>query len=409
MPNPKTLKDTDVAGKKVLFRVDYNVTIIKEGDKSSLLDDMRLKATLPTLNYLLNQGCSVAVLTYLKRPGGKIVEEYRLKPVADRLSQLVGRPVKALNDCVGSEVEAEVRAMKPGEIIMLENARFHPEEEVGDEKFAKDLTQGFDVIVYDAFAQAHRIHSSTTGILQNLPSVAGFLFEKEIKYLSQVTENPQQPFIVVLGGAKISDRVGVMQNLINKADTMLIGGALANTFFKAQGLNVGKSLVEDVYVNAAKGEKQDYLQIARDLMAKAKDKLKLPLDMLAAADAKSSDIKIINLDKGESLPADWLYYDIGPRTVQAYRQILLKAKMVFFNGPMGLFEVEQFAAGTKKVAEAMLESGATTVIGGGDTESIVAKYGWEGRFTHVSTGGGAALEFLAGKEFPVMKYLVKQN
>ena len=405
----KTLKDMDAAGKKVLLRVAYDITLQKENGQMIVPDDTRIRATIPTINHLLKQGCSIGLLSYLKRPGGKVIEEYRMAPVAKKLEELINRPVKALRDCAGPEVEREIQNMKPGDIIMLENVRFHLEEEKSDPNFAKELTQGFDLIVYDAFAQAHRVHSSTTGILQVLPSAAGFLFEKEIEYLSKLLQNPAHPFVVLLGGAKISDRVDVIQNLLHKADKLLIGGALANTFFAAQGKNIEKSLVEDVYVNTAKGEKKDYQELARQIMEKGGDKVELPVDMLAAFSPESTETKLVNIDQGEALPQDWLYLDIGPRTIENYRKSLLSAKMIFGNGPMGFFEKEIFAEGTKELAESIIASNATSVIGGGDTESIVHRYGWEGKFTHVSTGGGAALEFLAGKEFPVMKYLINKK
>ena len=406
MKKIKSLEKADIKGKKILLRVAYDITLAEENGKMIVPDDTRIRATIPTIEYLLEQGCSIGLLSWLKRPAGKVVERLRMQPVADKLAELLGHPIKALPDCAGPEVEKEVTAMKPGDIIMLENVRFHPEEEKADEKFAKELCKGFDFVVFDAFAQAMRVHSSTTGILQVLPSSSGFLFEKEVLTLSNLLENPEHPFVAVMGGAKISDRIGVMENMIKKADRILIGGALANTFLLAQGQKVEKSLVEDVFVDTARGEKKDYLKVCQELLQKAGDHIQLPIDMLSAPSADSDVIKVINLDEGEQLSAGWAYFDIGPRTVDLYSQILKAAKLAFANGPMGLFEIEQFAGGTKQVAEAMLRSGATTVIGGGDTESIVVKYGWEGRFTHVSTGGGAALEFLAGKEFPVMKYLI---
>lgn len=398
--------NTNIRGKKVLLRVAYDITLAEVDGRWIVPDDMRIRATLPTIEYLLQEGCSIGILSWLKRPGGKVVEEYRMKPVAEKLSELVKKPIKALSDCVGEEVKKEIVNLEPGEIIMLENVRFHPEEEVGDLKFAEELTRGFDFIVYDAFAQAHRIHASTTGILQFLPSAAGFLFVKEITSLSKLLTDPARPFVVVMGGAKISDRVDVMQNLIDKADVLLIGGALANTFFASQGRSVGKSFVEDVYVNVARGEKKDYQAIARNLAENKK--LHLPVDLVAAPDPESSQFEIVNLDKKEVIPSDWAFYDIGPRTIELYSKILKDAKMIFANGPMGMFEYEPFAVGTKKLAEAMIESGATTVIGGGDTESIASRWDWEDKFSHVSTGGGASLEFLAGKKFPVMKYLTQQ-
>lgn len=396
-------------GKKILLRAPYDITLTEKNGSWIVPDDTRIRATLPTIEYLLQQGCSIGFLTYVRRPGGKVVEGMRTKPIADRLSKLLGRPVKALSECVGSEVEKQIKAMKPGELTMLENVRFHPEEEAADPEFAKQLCKGFEFIVYEGFAQAMRIHASTTGILEILPSCCGFLFEKEIRILSELLEAPKHPFVAVQGGAKISDRVGVLQNLIHKADRILIGGALANTFFKAKGMAVEKSKVEDVFVDASRGEKQDYLEICRRLLQEAGDKIVLPIDMLSAESGESSDIRVVNLDTGEHLEKNWSYFDIGPRTIDLYSDILKTAKMIFANGPMGVFEEERFAIGTKKIAEAMIGSSAITVIGGGDTESIVERYGWQGKFTHVSTGGGASLEFLAGKEFPVMKYLSRSK
>ncbi len=407
MTKLRTLEEVEVRGKKILLRVAYDITLAKKGDEWIVPDDLRIRATLPTIDYLLKQNCSLGFLSWLKRPGGKVVPELSLKPVAKRLSELLDRPVKMLPDCVGSEVEKEIRNMKPGAVLMLENVRFHPEEEKQDMDFAKALVRGFDLIVFDAFAQAMRLHASTSGILQLLPSVSGFLFVKEMAFLSKMLENPAKPFIALLGGAKISDRVEVIENLLHTADKILIGGALANTFFKSQGRAVGKSLLEDVYVDIAKGEKQDYVQMASKLLKKGEGSIVLPKDLVAAVDENSLSSKIVNLAEGENIPDGWKFLDIGPRTIEYYSTVLGEAKTIFANGPMGLFEKEQFAAGTKKLAEVMIASLGTTVIGGGDTESIVARYGWEGKFTHVSTGGGASLEFLAGHEFPVMKYLTR--
>lgn len=415
----KTLEsgDFDVRGKKVLLRVAYDITLAYEHGKWVVPDDTRIRATLPTIQYLLDQGCSIGFLSWLKRPGGKVVEEYRMAPVAEKLAELVGRPVECLRECAGSVVEDRIRRMQPGELVMLENVRFHPEEEKNDPVFARQLVRGFDCIVFDAFAQAMRIHASTVGILPLLPSAAGFLMVKEIEQLSRLLQQPARPFVGVLGGAKISDRVDVMQNLIRQADALLVGGALANTFFAAQGLPIGNSLIEDTYVNAAKGDKKDYQEIARMLMRAGSDlvqvngslihKLQLPLDMLAARHEASTDVLVVNIDQGEHIAPGWAFYDIGPRTVELYQKVLRHAKTIFSNGPMGLFERPQFAEGTKQVAEGIIASGAVSVLGGGDTETIVDRWGWQGKFTHVSTGGGAALEFLAGHEFPVLQYLTQ--
>lgn len=405
--NLKTLKEADVKGKKILLRVAYDITLAKQVGEWIVPDDLRIKATLPTIQYLLEQGCSVGLLSWLKRPAGKVNPDLSLKPVAKRLGELLGRRVEMLSNCVGPVVENRVSKFKPGEIVMLENVRFHPEEEKNDSEFALELTKGFEIIVYEAFAQAHRIHASTTGILENLPAVSGFLFEKEINFLSRLLEDVKHPFAVVLGGAKISDKIETMQNLLDKADHMLVGGALANTFLLSQGHQIGKSLVEDVYVNIAKGEKKDYVALAGEVLREGKGKVKLPIDFLAAPSPDSQESNIVNIDQGQEIKKAQGFYDIGPRTIELFEKILHDAKTVFMNGPMGFFEKEPFALGTRRVSEAIIKSGATSIVGGGDTESIVSRYGWEGRFTHVSTGGGASLEFLAGKEFPVMKYLIK--
>lgn len=406
--NLKSLKDIDVRGKKVLLRVAYDITLAKQGDEWIVLDDLRIKATIPTIQYLLDQGCALGLLSWLKRPAGKVNPDLSLAPVAKRLGELLGRQVEMLTDCAGEEIENRVFGMKPGDIVMLENVRFHPEEEKNDPGFAKKLTKGFDFVVYDAFAQAHRIHASTTGILENLPAVSGFLFEKEINFLSPLLEDVKHPFVVVLGGAKISDKIETMQNLVEKADSMLVGGALANTFLLAEGHKVGKSFVEDIYVNIAKGEKQDYVKMAGEILAEDQGKVKLPIDFFASSSPDSLTREVINIDQGEEIQEDQGFYDIGPRTIKLFEGVLRGAKTVFMNGPMGFFEKEPFALGTKKISEAIIQSGATSIVGGGDTESIVSRYGWEGKFSHVSTGGGASLEFLAGKEFPVMKYLIEQ-
>ncbi|MDP3740786.1 MAG: phosphoglycerate kinase [bacterium] len=405
--NLKTLKEVDIKGKKVLLRVAYDITLQKKDGAWIVPDDLRIRATLPTINYLLEQNCSLGILSWLKRPAGKVDPDLSLSPIAVRLSELLSRPVEMLPDCVGPEVEKRVSNLEPGEIIMLENVRFHPEEEKNDPEFAKQLTAGFDFIVYDAFGQAHRIHSSTTGILEILPSAAGFLFEKEINFLSELLQDAKQPFVVVLGGAKISDKVETMRHLLGLADKMLIGGALANTFMLATGQPVGKSSVEDIYVNVAKGEKKNYVDLAKEILEDSKGKVLLPLDFFAAASPNDEKSSLVNIDQGEKIPSDKGFYDIGPRTINLFEDILKEAKTIFMNGPMGFFEKEIFATGTKKISEAVYQSGAVSIVGGGDTESIVSRYGWEGRFTHVSTGGGASLEFLAGHEFPVMKYLIK--
>lgn len=417
MYNKKTVRDVDVSGKRILLRVAYDITPKEKDGKWVITNDARIRATLPTIEYLLERNCSLVLLSWLKRPGGKVVEQYRMNPVAEKLSELLNRPVKKLDDCVGEEVEKVVKNMKPGEIVMLENVRFHPEEEKEDPLFAKQLANLGDLIVFDAFAQSHRVHSSTTGILKYKEAVAGFLVEKELKVLLNLLTNPKRPFVVILGGAKIYDKLATIINLLNKADVLLIGGALANIFLKAKGVNIENSFLEDVYVNVAKGEKKDYLVLAKDLLEKTNKQkpslnipnlefLKLPIDLVAAEKIEErTPHKIVDLTKGEVIPSGWTFLDIGPKTTAFFRRVIRQAKTVFWNGPMGYFEIDEFAKGTKAVAEAIVESGATSVIGGGDTEKIVKMFKLEGKFSHVSTGGGASLEFLAGRKLPAIEML----
>lgn len=417
MYNLKSIKDQDLKGKKILFRAPFDISPKVVDGKTVVSSDTRLKSAIPTIEYLLDQGCSMAFLTWVKRPDGKVVEGLRTAFLAERLSELLGKPVEALTEVAGSEVEARVNALKPGEMLMLENTRFYPEEETGDLEFAKSITKGFEYIVYDAFPQAMRIHASTTGIMEYLPAVSGFAFEKEITELGTLLENPETPFVGVLGGAKISDKVELLESMLNKTDRMLLGGALVNTILNAYGLPVGSSLIEAPSVDSAKGGNKDSAQVARDIKqftetevqfgeVKVK-KLQLPLDLVSAPDIESTETKVINIDAGESLPDGWTYLDIGPRTVELYGKVIAQAKTIFANGPMGLFEKEAFATGSKQVFTAIAKSSGRTVLGGGDTETVIKQFDLKGKFTHVSTGGGASLEFLSGHEFPVMKYLIQ--
>lgn len=422
----KTLKDFDVTGKKILLRVGYDFSLKEVNGKLVAPDHARIRATIPTIEYLLEKGCSIGLLSWLKRPAGKVDEKLRMKPVAEKLSEILGKSVEALSDCVGNEVENKIRSLQPGEIVMLENVRFHNEEETYtteatrdelSEKFAKDLTAGFDCIVFDAFAQAHRKSASVVGICKYLPVVAGFLMQKELEYLSKITDNPERPFVAIIGGAKISDKVDLLKLFLNKADCLLIGGALANTFLKAQGIEVGKSLVDDPSVDAAKGDGFDSTVAAKEILevgtgtlslADAQvDKVQLPIDFVAALTPDSNETVVVNVDKGEIIPEGYSFLDIGPRTQDLYSRALKGARLIFANGPMGFFEKPAFEAGTKKVSQGIIESGAISILGGGDTESVIAKFSMQGKFTHVSTGGGSTLEYLVGKEFQVLKYLTK--
>lgn len=384
--NKQTIQDVIVKDKKVFVRVDFNVPM-KDG---VITNDTRVRATLPTLNYLLEQGAAVILGSHLGRPKGQRVAEFSLAPVAARLSELLGREVKLAPDCIGEEVEQMARELKSGEVLLLENLRFHKEEEKNDPDFAKALASLADVAVNDAFGVSHRAHASVEGITNFIPAVAGYLMEKEIKFVGQAVANPVRPFVAIIGGAKVSDKIGVIDNLLTKVDTLIIGGGMANTFVAAQGYSVGKSLLEE-----------DKLELAKTLIAKAKDtgvKLLLPTDMVVAdrfaPDAEHKNVAV------DAIPSDWMALDIGEETAKAYATALADAKTVVWNGPMGVFEMDAFAHGTTAVAKAVAASDATSVVGGGDSISALQKTGLSDRITHISTGGGASLEFLEGKVLP---------
>jgi phosphoglycerate kinase len=367
----------------VLVRVDYNVPI-KDGKVD---DDTRIRAAMPTLTYLLDHGAALILCSHLGRPKGGPEAKYSLRPVADHLSQLMGKPVFFAEDCVGPIAEKAARALMPGDVLLLENTRFHPGEEKNDLDLARQLASLADVYVNDAFGSAHRAHSSTEGVARYLPAVAGFLMEKEIRYLGQAVANPKRPFIAILGGAKISDKIGVIRNLLAKADQVLIGGGMANTFFKAQGYPVSDSLVED-----------EALDTARELLQKGDGRLRLPVDVVigdrfdAAAECKTMPMGPI--------PEGWRILDIGPKTVAAYQKVIAEAGTVVWNGPMGVFEFPRIADGTFGVAKAVAESGAISIIGGGESVSAIQKSGLADKITHISTGGGASLEMLEGLTLP---------
>jgi len=382
--NKMTVRDISCTGKRVLVRCDFNVPLDKAGN---ITDDTRIRAALPTLKYLLEQGAALILCSHLGRPKGKVVDSLRLDPVAKRLSELLGVQVVKLDDCVGAEVERVVAGLKPGDIVLLENLRFHPGEEKNDPEFARALASLADVYVNDAFGTAHRAHASTAGVAAFLPAVAGLLLEKEINYLGQAVENPQRPFVAILGGAKVSDKIGVIQNLLKKTDALLIGGGMANTFLKAQGYEMGDSLVEE-----------SSLDLAKELMQTAGERLVLPVDVVVA-DAFSAEAqrKVVPVDGVEP---GWRVLDIGPKTVECFAERVQSAKTVVWNGPMGVFELAPFAEGTFALAKALAESEAITIIGGGDSAAAVEQSGLAERMTHISTGGGASLEFLEGRELP---------
>jgi phosphoglycerate kinase len=383
--NKKTIKDIDVRGKRVLVRVDFNVPM----ENGQITDDRRIRAALPTIQYLLDHGASVVLMSHFGRPKSGPEPKYSLKPAAARLQELLGRPVTMLADCVGPEVEAACKAMRPGEVTVLENTRFYKEEEKNDPAFAAKLAALGEVYVNDAFGSAHRAHASTEGVTKTLrPAVAGFLMEKELEYLGGALDNPTRPFLAIMGGAKISDKIAVIENLLSKVDSLLIGGGMANTFFVAQGYDVGSSLVEAEAVDTAK-----------KLLTEHADKLVLPVDCVVATEFKAeAESKVVPVDE---VPAGWTILDVGPATIAHFSNRLAAAKTVVWNGPMGVFEFPRFAEGTFAIARALAGlKGATTIIGGGDSAAAVEQSGLADKMSHISTGGGASLEFLEGQVLP---------
>jgi phosphoglycerate kinase len=388
--NKKTVRDIDLKGKRVLVRVDFNVPLSKQPDDNgnyTVTDDTRIRAALPTIKYLIEQDAKVILSSHLGRPKSPEPKS-SLKPAAAVLGSLLSKPVALAPDCIGPQVEALVQGMSAGDVLLLENVRFHPEEEKNDPDFAKQLASLADVFVNDAFGSAHRAHASTEGVAQYLPSVAGFLMEKELEYLAGAVTSPAHPFVAILGGAKISDKIGVIENLLTKADKILIGGGMANTFFKAQGIDMADSLVEESSVETAK-----------TLLGKAEGKIVLPVDaVLGDKFDKEAAVKTVAISEG--VPAGWRMLDIGPASVEKFASEIKGAKLVVWNGPMGVFEFPNFAKGTHAIAKVLAESGATTVIGGGESVAAVEGAGLADKMSHISTGGGASLELLEGKALP---------
>ncbi len=385
MINKKTIEDVDVQGKRVLVRVDFNVPL----DNGQITDDRRIRSALPTIEYLLDHGAAIILMSHLGRPKGNPDPKLSMDPVGVKLSELLGRPVTKLNDCVGPEVEKSVKAMQPGDVILLENTRFHTAEKKNDADLSTQLAALGEVYVNDAFGSAHRAHASTAGVTDSLrPAVAGYLLKKELEFLGGALADPKPPFVAIMGGAKVSDKIAVIENLLEKVDSLLIGGGMANTFFVAQGHDVGNSLVEE-----------DAIETAKTLLAKYGDKLILPVDCTVAtefnADAES---KVVAVDE---VPEGWMILDIGQATIAHFANRLAAAKTVVWNGPMGVFEFPRFAEGTFAVARALSElEGAVTIIGGGDSAAAVEQSGLSDKMSHISTGGGASLEFLEGKTLP---------
>lgn len=384
--NKKSIRDVELAGKRVFCRVDFNVPM----QDGVITDDTRIRAAVPTIRFMVDAGAKVILASHFGRPKGQVVEEMRLTPVAAHLSGLLGKEVTRLDDSVGAEVKAAVERMEQGDVLLLENVRFHAGEEKNDPELAKSFAELADLFVNDAFGTAHRAHASTAGIAQYIPAVAGLLMEKEIRFMGGALSNPERPFTAIVGGAKVKDKIAVIENLLTKVDNLIIGGGMANTFLKAQGYAIGSSLCED-----------DKLELARTLMEQAKERgvqLLMPIDVVIAdrfaADAQKQTVSI------DAIPDGWMALDIGPKTVAAYHRVIVDSKTVVWNGPMGVFEMDAFAQGTIGVAVAMKECSGTTIIGGGDSVAAVEKAGVAEQMTHISTGGGASLEFMEGKELP---------
>jgi phosphoglycerate kinase len=390
----KTIGSLDVKGKKTLVRVDFNVPLDDEG---KVADDSRIKATLPTIKHLLEGDARVILMSHLGRPKGKVVEKLRLDDVARRLGELLGKEVKKADDCIGPEVSRAAEGLKEGDVLLLENLRFHLEEEKNDPGFAKGLASLAEVYINDAFGTAHRAHASTVGVADYLPAYAGLLMEKEIKSLRSILFEPDHPFAAVLGGAKVADKIGVLNNLLNKVDAILLGGGMSNTFLKAKGLELGDSLVDE-----------DHLEFAKKFLIMAKERgvrVELPQDLVITLTGNNEQVKV---EESANVPRGWSALDIGPRTADNYSQLIKKAKTAFWNGPMGVFEKEQFAHGSEMVARALSDPGVVSVVGGGDSLAVLKKYGLADQITHASTGGGASLEFLEGKELPGVAVLMKK-
>lgn len=389
--NKKTLKDLELKGKKVFCRVDFNVPMA-EGKVS---DDTRIKAAIPTIKYLTEQGALVILASHLGRPKGEVVEDLRLDPVAKRLSDLLGKEVTKTDEVYGKEVNEALSRLSDGDVLLIENVRFEAGEEKNDDKLAQEFANMADLYVNDAFGAAHRAHASTAGVANKLPAAAGLLMEKEIDVLGKALENPERPFTAIIGGAKVKDKIGVIDHLLDKVDNLIIGGGLSYTFIKAQGHEIGESLLEE-----------DKLDIAKQFMEKAKKngvKFLLPTDVVIADDfSKDANTKIVAIDE---IPADWQGLDIGPKTRDTFREVVADSKLIIWNGPMGVFEFNAFAGGTQAVAEALAETSGYTVIGGGDSAAAASKFGFADEMDHVSTGGGASLEFMEGKDLPGVQAL----
>ncbi len=383
----KTVRDIELKEKRVLMRADFNVPL---DENLNITDDTRVRASLPTIDYVLEKGAKLILMSHLGRPKGKVVQPMSLRPVSKRLSQLLGTEVRMGDDCIGQKVKRQVAELKEGEVLLLENVRFHPEEEKNDEKFAQALANLGEIYVNDAFGTAHRAHASTEGVARFLPSVAGLLMEKEIEYLGRALESPARPFVAILGGAKVSDKIGVIENLLDKVDTLIIGGAMAYTFLKAEEKEIGDSLIEE-----------NRIALAKDLLERAEEKgvpFLLPVDHVIAD--KFSEEAQVKTTEADVIPSGWRGMDVGEKSIQQFSEAVQGAKTVLWNGPLGVFEMAPFSKGTERIAKVLSELKAITIIGGGDTVAAISRLGLSEHFTHISTGGGASLKFLEGKVLP---------
>jgi len=392
MLNKKSVRDVELGGKRVIMRVDFNVPLDREGN---IADDTRIRAALPTIEYILGENTKLILMSHLGRPKGQVKEELRLAPVGRRLSELLGKEVICTRDCIGEETEKIISGMQNGDVVLLENVRFHKEEEANDPDFAKALAAYADIYINDAFGTAHRAHASTEGIAHLLPAVAGFLMEKEINFLGKLLYQPEEPYVAIIGGAKVSTKIGILEKLIEKVNTLIIGGGMCYTFLKAKGFEIGNSLVETEKVN-----------LAFELIKKADEKgvnLMLPYDHIVTNRVEEgSKTKMVDTN---AIPVQMIGVDIGPKTIRAYKKEIKRARTVLWNGPMGVFEIDRFARGTNQIAKALASSNATTVVGGGDSVAAVNKVGVAKKIDHVSTGGGASLEFLEGRGLPGIEAL----
>ncbi len=393
--NKKTIKDIELKNKKVLVRCDFNVPMDPE---KNITDNTRIVAAIPTIKYLLENNCAIILCSHLGRPKGEVKPEFSLKPVAKELSKLLNQEIIMANDVIGEDAKEKAKNLQQGQIMLLENVRFHKEETDNDAEFSKQLASMAEIYVNDAFGAAHRAHASTAGVAEYLPAVSGFLIEKELKFLGNALNNPERPFVAIMGGAKVSDKIGVIDSLIEKVDTLIIGGGMAYTFFKAQGYEVGNSICEN-----------DKLDLAKQAMKKAEEKgvkLMLPIDTKIGKEFKpDTESKTVSWTE---IPEGWEGFDIGEKSIKMFEEEIRKAKTVVWNGPLGLFEFDQFAIGTNSIAKVLSEIDATTIIGGGDSAAAVRKAGLEDTMTHISTGGGASLEFLEGKKLPGIECLMQQ-